>query len=456
MENRQSPPPETPAPFPYTNVHRLLLAGALLIGIFFRRMFSIEADTIRQASLLYSLFWALYLAVFLAFSWKRAVQNRDGWLLVCAFLVLAARGAFYAQQQLFFINIFVIPCLLMLHAAVVNLALPKGKEAWYAVAFFKGWFVWPFSAIGRFWGAVASLFRTGRNSGARKTLYGVLIAVPLLAVVGALLLNADSVMSFYFSDFFRNLNLGSIAGNTAVILIAAMLFYSFLFNAVWNRSLPKTDRVENAVPSLTLSVAVGALLIAYAAFAYVQFAYLMGFRGLPAELTYSEYARRGFSELIWVSLINLAVFSFCLCRGEQTKLLRALLVGLLAATLILLYSAAFRLCLYIGAYGLTFMRLLPLWFMAFLLFALLMCAVRLVRKKFPLLRAAAMGLLIWYLLLNVVNADGLIAGSILRKAEREGALSGQDYNYIMYTLSSDADPVRREYRELLRAAALSE
>ena len=199
-----------------------------------------------------------------------------------------------------------------------------------------------------------------------------------------------------------------------------------------------------------------ALLLIYAVFAYVQFAYLMGLRGLPAELTYSEYARQGFSELVWVSIINLFVFGLCLARGEESKPLRGLMFALLAATLILLYSAAMRLILYTEAYGLTFMRLLPLWFMAFLLFVLLLCTVRLIRRKLHLVRIAAMGLVVWYLLLNVVNVDGLIAESILKKAQREGELSTQDYTYVVYHLSHDAEPVRKEYRDLLRDAALRE
>lgn len=456
MEQNKTPIPQKP-PFPYLNVHRWLLLGALLIGIFFDRAWQIETPTTQAASLCYSLFWALYLAVFLLFAWKRAKHNRDGWVLAGAFLILAVRGTVYAQQELFVINLIVIPCLLMLHAAVVNLDLPKGKEGGYFLAFFKGWFVWPFSALGRFFGAIASLFRTKRDGNLKKVLCGVLIAVPLVVIVGALLLNADGVMNFYFSDFFRNLKFGSFLWHLVLILIVTLLFYSFLFNAAYSRKLAAAEPAERKrIPAVTLTIVLAALLLIYAVFAYVQFAYLMGLRGLPAELTYSEYARQGFTELILVSIINLCVFGLCLARGEESKPLRVLMFALLAATLILLYSAAMRLILYTEAYGLTFMRLLPLWFMAFLLFVLLLCTVRLIKKKLHLVRIAAMGLVIWYLLLNVVNVDGLIAESILKKAQREGELSTQDYTYVVYHLSHDAEPVRKEYRDLLRDAALRE
>ena len=344
----------------------------------------------------------------------------------------------------------------MLHAAVVNLDLPRGKEGGYFLAFFKGWFVWPFSALGKCFGAIASLFRTKRDGNLKKVLCGILIAVPLAVIVGALLLNADGVMNFYFKDAFRNLRFGEVFWHILLVLIVTLLFYSFLFNAAFSRKLTAAKEDGKRIPAVTLTVVLSVLLLLYAVFAYVQFAYLMGLRGLPAELTYSEYARQGFTELILVSIINLCVFGLCLARGEESKPLRGLMFALLAATLILLYSAAMRLILYTEAYGLTFRRLLPLWFMAFLLFVLLLCTVRLIKRKLHLVRIAAMGLVVWYLLLNVVNVDGLIAESILKKAQREGELSNQDYIYVMYHLSYDAEPVRKEYRDLFRDAALRE
>ena len=456
MEHKAPADIQKPTPFPYTREQKLLLLFALLLGIFFDRAWQADCQTRTEVMLLYSGFWAVYLILFLLFSWKRAAKNVEGWLLAGAFLILAVRGLIYEQAELFFLNLAVIPCLLMLHAAVVNLDLPKGKESGYFVAFFKGWFVWPFSALGKCFGAIAAVFRTRKEGNARKVLYGALIALPLIAIVGALLLNADGVMSFYFSDFFRNLRLGNALCHVVLILVVTMLFYSFLFNALWSRKLSAAATERKSLPALTLYVVLGALLLVYAVFAYVQFAYLMGLKGLPQELTYAEYARQGFSELIWVTLINLAVFSLCLCHGEQTKSLRALLFALLFASLILLYSAAMRLLLYIDAYGLTFMRLLPLWFMVFLLFVFIMCAAKLMKPKTHLLRIAAMALLCWYVLLNLVNVDGIIAKSILDRAEKEGQLGMNDYHYVVYTLSSDAEPVRKEHQALLHAAADTE
>ena len=81
---------------------------------------------------------------------------------------------------------------------------------------------------------------------------------------------------------------------------------------------------------------------------------------------------------------------------------------LLVSTGLLLASAVIRLLLYISAYGLTMLRILPLWFMAYLAALLVLCAVRLKKTSLPLLRVGAMALLLWYVCLNIPNWASII------------------------------------------------
>ena len=78
------------------------------------------------------------------------------------------------------------------------------------------------------------------------------------------------------------------------------------------------------------------------------------------------------------------------------------------ATALLLASAAARLLLYIGAYGLTMMRILPLWLMVYLAALILLCGLRLWRERLPLLRIAAATLLYWYVALNLPDWSAVI------------------------------------------------
>ena len=86
--------------------------------------------------------------------------------------------------------------------------------------------------------------------------------------------------------------------------------------------------------------------------------------------------------------------------GRAIKALQTLLI---AASLIVLASAAWRMLLYVGAYGLTIRRVLPLWLMTYFVFLAVVGAVRVYREKVPFLRIGAFALVYWYVLFICID-----------------------------------------------------
>lgn len=81
-----------------------------------------------------------------------------------------------------------------------------------------------------------------------------------------------------------------------------------------------------------------------------------------AGLTYAEYARSGFAQLVIVALLTLAVVAASLrwarLDGHRTeRLLRLLLMALCLLTIVVLASALHRLGLYERAFGFTRTRM---------------------------------------------------------------------------------------------------
>jgi hypothetical protein len=107
----------------------------------------------------------------------------------------------------------------------------------------------------------------------------------------------------------------------------------------------------------------------------VQLRYFFGGAALVEEttgLTYSEYARRGFFELVTASALVLPVLHGAdhLVRGETPEHLRTFrrLAGILLVLLtVVMASALGRMRLYVGAYGLSEDRLYATAFMVYLL-----------------------------------------------------------------------------------------
>lgn len=109
-------------------------------------------------------------------------------------------------------------------------------------------------------------------------------------------------------------------------------------------------------------------------FIAIQFSYLFGSLtdGLPRDFTFAQYARKGFFELVAVTLINLVLLTgnmyFVKASGKKldraVKILNTILV---MSTFIMLLSAHFRMSLYEDAYGFTYLRVLTHAFMGYLL-----------------------------------------------------------------------------------------
>jgi hypothetical protein len=174
-----------------------------------------------------------------------------------------------------------------------------------------------------------------------------------------------------------------------------MLFYSLFFNLTWGKQdadlVPVRRNWKLAGPGVVMIL----LLLAYALFTYVQFTYLFG-ATLPVDLTYSEYARDGFGQFLAVTMINFTLLGLSLSKSEPGRAIKALQTLLIAASLIILASAAWRMLLYVGAYGLTIRRVLPLWLMIYFAFLAVVGVVRVYREKVPFLRIGAFALAYWY------------------------------------------------------------
>jgi hypothetical protein len=217
--------------------------------------------------------------------------------------------------------------------------------------------------------------REGRFSRVRPAALGVLLAAPFLMLFGALFSSADTVFANVLQNLFA-FDLGTVASHTVFIgfwgaLTAGYLRWGLLARpAAWGQL--NTTTSPGIVPVAT---ALGLLDLLFLLFVVVQLRYFFGGVALVEEttgLTYAEYARRGFFELVTASGLVLPVLlgADYLVRGETSEHLRtfrrlaALLLVLLA---VVMASALERMRLYVAAYGLSEIRLYATAFMVYLL-----------------------------------------------------------------------------------------
>lgn len=201
-------------------------------------------------------------------------------------------------------------------------------------------------------------------------------------------------------------------------------------------------------------IILGAVDLLFGAFVAVQFAYFFGGHAALslAGWTYSDYARRGFFELVAVAAITLGLALFLrtythLREGAETTVFRCLSIMIVALTLVILLSASGRMLLYEEAYGFTHLRVYT---HIFMLWLGVLLGVYLLSLFFPASNSFSMGILIALIgygaTLNLINVDGYIAGQNIARYYAGAELD----TFYLDVLSLDAYPA---VLDLYRAAA---
>lgn len=180
-------------------------------------------------------------------------------------------------------------------------------------------------------------------------------------------------------------------------------------------------------------------------FCFVQFTYLFGGAEAAAmQGGWAEYARRGFYQLVLVAAIDLGFVLFCSARGGRTVWEKALSLLICALTLVILASAIWRMRLYITAYGLSLLRVMTLWAMAFILLSFVLAAVKILRPGFKFWPCfAALGLYGW-IIFNAFSVDVRIADYNV-DAYLDGRLASVDIDYLANLSPSTLPALERLY-----------
>lgn len=309
--------------------------------------------------------------------------------------------------------------------------------------------------------------RAGWSRHLVSVIRGIAIAVPLLLVFGGLLMTADAVFEGLIKTSFQ-LDSGLLFSHLLLLLLLFWVSAGFLRSAVLGKEVTHTEegrlnhmmlfesiinppqaanpqQATNAQQAATaqveikttnganapapkvkkklslgiieIGVVLGMLNLLFLSFVIVQMRYFFGGAELVQVsngLTYAEYARRGFFELVWVAALVLPILLFAhwLLRKENPAHERIfrLLAGMQVVLLfVIMTSAIGRMRLYQREYGLTELRLYTTAFMGWLALVFVWFAATVLRGRRE--RFACGALVTGFVMiaaLHVLNPDDLI------------------------------------------------
>ncbi len=264
------------------------------------------------------------------------------------------------------------------------------------------------------------------------------VVLALLIVLASADMVFDNIIADMFSDVFACINFNGLA-KCAVGIAVGLYLFGLVYGGYSVIELKTNSKDKRPADLLTINMLLSSVLVVYTAFIIIQIKYLFAGGTLPYGLTFTQYARKGFFELLGLTVVNLSGILICVhfssgVEGTWAKVTKWFCHYLCFVTVILLCSSFYRMWLYTNDDGLTRLRFMVMGFLVFEAIGLIATFFYIAKPKFNIV-AVCLGLgLVYYLVLNLVPMDRIIAEnqiSIYKQGKRN------DIDYVL-TLSADA------------------
>ncbi len=325
----------------------------------------------------------------------------------------------------------------------------------------------------------------------KHAVLGILVAIPFLAVVLPLLISSDLILEDMTVNFIESFE---ISGKMIFRIVFWGFFCSYLYahgafplaglmqgkpldgkgnvrdrekqdsedemsqEQVYVDTVNKEEIVVESMRSMkgagSASVMVNTFLsvinIVYGMYVFIQIYYLFMNRGrLPEGITYAEYAREGFFQLLAVAVINVLLVVILELMNRKEAVTQRVLESLtLTMTIVMSVSAFYRMTMYEATYGYTRLRLLVFVFLIFLMVLMVMIIAYLVTRRTGIVTAISVYMMVFYIAASWFNMDGFVADRNILRYENTGEID----LYYLTGLSRDAktsvDAFFKEYPDL--------
>ena len=377
-----------------------------------------------------TLYIVLYVISVLAYAKLKAIKFNSESIILSVLMILLAISftVFYNYSLNIFMQIAMNFMLIYLPVTVFNKLIKSETSALILYDYINALVFIPIHNATSFW--ICMFSKRGKSTSSTKTKYflhiflGLLIGTPFIMIVIFLLSSADATFKNIFDHLFNfDINVPENIGT----LIWSLPMATYLYALIYGSSIEDNSKsfnidkfnktMDNAafIPRLSLYTVNAVICCFYILFIGIQTIYFIDILGgsLPADFTYSEYARRGFFELLTVALINIvfiAVAKIFSVKNENNKYLHIHIILNSILTLALISVDFAKMYLYISTYGLTTLRIIPSVFMIFLCFVFAFIIMGEFKKSFPVTKLSFYAGNILFVLLCLANIDAVVAG----------------------------------------------
>lgn len=274
-----------------------------------------------------------------------------------------------------------------------------------------------------------------------KCLISLVIVMAVVGIVIALLASADSIFADLFvglENIFKDISINSISDLIARIIICVIIYFillSLILTVQKNNVTDTKIKTYKDTDKFTIKMLLVSLNVVYAIFCYIQITSLFTKINAPGTFNYAEYARSGFFQLMFVSLINFTLLMISNYKNDnRNNFIKILNLLLIIFTIIIVLSSMYRMYMYETTYGLTYLRVFVYIILTTELILFIPASIYVFTPKLDILKWGGVIGLGVYVIINYCNLENII---ITRNLGRVNSNVDIDYGYIARISSSD-------------------
>lgn len=200
-----------------------------------------------------------------------------------------------------------------------------------------------------------------KNDKVINIIFGTVIGVFISGLILALLTSADAYFDKFLSSIVTNINVDFNLWYVIKGIIYFVILFVIGINLFKNKEIALKESKMNNANKTVVTTMLFLVNFVFILFLISEISKLCGnFLKVPKGYIYSSYAREGFFQLLFVTLINFGIILYLIYKTnlvKEDKKVKYLVLSLIAFSIFLIFNSYYRMFLYIGRFGFTNLRL---------------------------------------------------------------------------------------------------
>ena len=200
-----------------------------------------------------------------------------------------------------------------------------------------------------------------KNDKIINIIFGTVIGVFISGLILALLTSADAYFDKFLSSIVTNINVDFNLWYVIKGIIYFVILFVIGINLFKNKEIALKESKMSRVNKTVVTTMLFLVNFVFVLFLISEISKLCGnFLKVPKGYIYSSYAREGFFQLLFVTLINFGIILYLIYKTnlvKEDKKVKYLVLSLIAFSIFLIFNSYYRMFLYIGRFGFTNLRL---------------------------------------------------------------------------------------------------